>query len=140
MIATVTLDDNTEMAVASAEDLRAVLAELRERKEDCRFPTVYLEDGDAQLIVGLSRQRDRGMLYWSASPDDAPQVPATGDSSNTEAYGRNEIAMPPYTEIPVAQVLDAAEQFAATGQRPTCVTWISDDSAWTKAGPAGQTI
>jgi hypothetical protein len=137
MTATVTLDDNTDVAVASAGDLRTVLTELRERTEDCRFPTVYLEDGDAQLIVGFSRQRDRGVLYWSASPDDAPQVPATGDNSNAEVYGRNEIAMPPCTEIPVTQVLDAAEQFAATGQRPTCVTWISYEAAWTKSGSAG---
>jgi hypothetical protein len=34
--------------------------------------------------------------------------------------------MPPHAELPLAAVLAAAEEYARTGQRPTCLEWTSE--------------
>jgi hypothetical protein len=82
---------------------------------------VYITVGTDEMIVGV--RRDRGMLYWLRnSTDDA--ITIGGSNSKPAMYGANEILMPAGTELPLDTVLDAAEQFALTGQRPINVAWI----------------
>jgi hypothetical protein len=116
------------VTVATVDELRRALARARQQDGPC-FPAVYLEYGEAQLIVGFSREREHGTLYWSADPNAPSYVPADGDNEHSEVYGLNEILMPPHTEIPIEQVMNAAEQFFVTGQQPSSMNWVDYDTA-----------
>ena len=112
------LDDGTVLDV-SADDVRRKA--LREQAEH-EHSAVHLRSGDAELIIGF--RGDVGMCYWSTlSPGDA--VTAGGDNAEPVLFGSYDILVPPGAEIPVALVLDAADQFARTGERPTCVQWVN---------------
>lgn len=85
-------------------------------------------DECAALTVGV--RGSMGALLWQDEeawlPDDG-DVPANGLNADYVDYfsgGRHHNPMPPHTELPVEQVLEAVTEFARTGERPTCVEWV----------------
>lgn len=126
MHVTAAADVGTEYPIASLTDLRRVLTELAEA-DRVQHPAVHLTVGDAELLVGVSG--DRGVLYW-ISYDDGDAVATGGTNEQPVLYGANEMLMPTRTELPIDKILDATEEFATTGRRPTCVTWVGYADAW----------
>lgn len=96
---------------------------------------LHLTRGDAELVLGF--RGERGACYWRRGDHDL--VSYGGDNTDVEVYGANEIPFPPGSEIDAAAVIDAADEFAATGARPTYVTWTSYHEAM-QAAPEEPTI
>ncbi|MBB5152517.1 Imm1 family immunity protein [Saccharopolyspora phatthalungensis] len=108
------LDDGTSL---DAADVRETLISQSTRDR----AVVYLvHDNEAELVVGF--RGDRGVCLWES---DDGMVTTGGTNAETIIYGGNEIPFPPGSEIDAATVINAAEEFAVTGARPTGVDWTS---------------
>ncbi|MEU5846031.1 Imm1 family immunity protein [Saccharopolyspora shandongensis] len=123
-------DDGTPL---DAADLRATLTAESETDRNIVFICFKTDDRKAQgrdfeaafeaeLLVGF--RADRGVCMWQAYGDD-DAVTTGGTNEEAIIYGTHQIPFPPGSEIDAAAVIDAAEEFASTGARPTCVTWTS---------------
>ncbi len=76
------------------------------------------------LVVGV--RGEVGALEWI---DDERFVPANGVNPEWATYYTvhlHDNSMPPHAELPLADVLAAAEEYVRTGRRPTCVEWIPE--------------
>lgn len=114
MTLTIELEDETSL---DATDVRAALVA---QQSDDRVIVYLTHDNGAELVVGFSG--DRGVCLWQA---DGGTVSTGGTNGDVNVYGWAGIPFPPGAEIDAASVLDAAEEFAATGKRPTCLSWTS---------------
>ncbi|WP_168587412.1 Imm1 family immunity protein [Saccharopolyspora sp. ASAGF58] len=123
------LDDGTTVDVSNVWDTLTAYAATNR-------VVLHLAQGEAELAVGF--RGERGACYWRGGDAD-DLVSSGGDNADVEVYGMNEIPFPPGSEIDAATVIDAADEFAATGARPTCVTWASYHEAM-QAAPVEETI
>jgi Immunity protein Imm1 len=97
------------------------------------FPTVWWitsqDDDTTHPIMVLGLRGEMGFLNWYDDPD-IIQVPLgteyrEGPEQDYFRAGVHHAAvLSPGEEIPAAYVYEAAAQFVATGQRPTCVQWM----------------
>ncbi|MCA1194230.1 Imm1 family immunity protein [Saccharopolyspora sp. 6V] len=83
---------------------------------------LHLQQEAAELVIGF--RGGRGACYWRHGESD-DVVSTSGENTESEMYGANEIPFPPGAEIDAGTVVDAAEEFATTGVRPQCVRWTS---------------
>lgn len=114
MTVTMERDDQTPL------DATNVRAALTAQRADERV-IVHLTHGDGnELLVGL--RADRGVCMWQPNEGDG-EVTTGGDNGDVTVYGWAGVPFPPNSEIDPETVIDAADEFAATGARPTCVTW-----------------
>ncbi|MGP4015865.1 Imm1 family immunity protein [Saccharopolyspora sp. 5N708] len=113
MTLAVELDDGTALGVEA-------LRETVTRYSATDRVVLHLTQGEAQLTVGF--RGEHGVCYWRERAA-ADLVSSGGDNVETIIYGLSEIAFPPGSEIEAAMVIDAAEEFASTGARPTCIVW-----------------
>jgi immunity protein Imm1 of predicted polymorphic toxin system len=114
MTLTMELDDQTPL---DATDVRAALTSQMSNDH----VIVYLaHDNGAELAVGF--RAGRGVCLWDLCSDDAA-VTTGGTNGEVIVYGASEIPVPAGAEIDATTVIDAAEEFAMTGTRPTGVQW-----------------
>lgn len=110
------LDDGTSL---DASDVRAAL--IAHQNSD-HAVIHMMHDNGAKLTVGF---RDgSGVCLWDLGNADG-EVTAGSYNDETITYGWSQIPFPPGSEIDTASVIEAATEFAATGERPTCVTWTN---------------
>ena len=113
MTLTMELDDETPL---DATDVRVTLNEQRTTDH----VVVYLvHPNGAELAVGF--RAGRGVCLWDLYGDAA--VTTGGTNGEPVVYGATEIPVPAGAEIGAASVIDAADEFAKTGARPTVVEW-----------------
>ncbi|MGI8311901.1 Imm1 family immunity protein [Saccharopolyspora hattusasensis] len=112
MTLTMELDDQTRL---DAADVRGALIA---QQADDRVIVHLTHDDGPELVVGF--RGDRGVCLWQHGDG---EVTTGGQNEEVIVYGWSEIPFPPGAEIDAATVIAAAEEFAATGARPTCVTW-----------------
>ncbi|RKT86285.1 Immunity protein Imm1 [Saccharopolyspora antimicrobica] len=114
MTLTMELDDQTPL---DATDVRAALVAQR---ADARVIVHLKHDNGNELLVGF--RGDRGVCLWQPDEGDG-EVTTGGSNEEVMVYGWAGVPFPPGSEIDGDTVIDAAEEFATTGARPTCVTW-----------------
>jgi hypothetical protein len=91
--------------------------------------TVHSDDASRPLLV-LGIRRESGFLHWYDDPD-IDQVPmgteyVDGPTHDYFRSGTDHAAVVgPGEELPATRVYEAAVQFVATGQQPTCVRWMN---------------
>ncbi|GAA4879946.1 Imm1 family immunity protein [Saccharopolyspora cebuensis] len=125
MTLSIELEDMTSL---DATDVRSALAS---QQADERVVVHLVHDNGSELIVGF--RGDRGVCLWQL---DDGLVTTGGRNEGVEIYGWSEIPFPPGAEVDAAAVLDAAEEFAATGERPTCLSWTGYHDAMPLVDPA----
>lgn len=129
MTLVVELDDGTPVDVSTVRETLTAYATADR-------VVMHLTREGAALAVGF--RGGRGACYWRRDDGD-DLVSSGGDNADTEVYGASEIPFPPRSEIDAAAVIDASEEFAATGERPTCIQWASFQEAM-QALPIEETI
>jgi hypothetical protein len=99
------------------------------------FPTVWRitsqDDDSTHPIMAVGLRGEMGFLHWYDDPE-IYQVPLgteyrDGPEQDYFYAGvHHGPALGPGEEIPAAYVYEAAAQFVATGQRPTCIEWMDE--------------
>ncbi|MBB5155757.1 hypothetical protein BJ970_003291 [Saccharopolyspora phatthalungensis] len=108
------LDDQTPL---DAADVRATLTS---QMSDEHVIVYLVHDNGTELAIGF---RDgRGVCLWQICGDD-PAVTTGGTNDDVIVYGWSEIPVPAGAELDAETVIEAAEEFAKTGTRPTGVQW-----------------
>lgn len=121
----------TAVTVSDEAGLRAALsAEATPEARCVQLVPEPRQPSAGALLVGLNE--DRGTLWWSCPAQRESLLTDNGSNTDVVWYrsGSEENDFPPYSEISLVSVLDAAAEFLRTGQLPSGVDWIDEDAAW----------
>lgn len=115
-------------AIRQPGDLTTVLTTANDQRGSSSgrawFLVTELDIEAPCLVVGV--RGELGALEWI---DDERFVPANGLNPEWVTYYTvhlHDNSMPPRAELPLADVLAAAEEYVRTRRRPTCVEWIPE--------------
>ncbi len=113
-------------AIRQPGDLTTVLATANDQRGSSSGRVWFLvtELEAPCLVVGV--RGELGALEWI---DDERFVPSNGVNPEWVTYYTvhlHDNSMPPRAELPLADVLAAAEEYVRTRRRPTCVEWIPE--------------
>ncbi len=128
-LTTLAARDEIEIAaIRRPGDLTTVLTTANEQRGSSSGRVWFLvsaTDVEAPcLVVGV--RGEVGALEWI---DVERFVPANGVNAEWVTYYTAHLhdnSMPPRAELPLADVLAAAEEYVRTSRRPTCVEWIPE--------------
>ncbi|MHA6802983.1 Imm1 family immunity protein [Salinifilum ghardaiensis] len=122
-------DEAADLARAVVEDPPDPVCELYVRDRPC----LPFTDPEGPLFPGCGRLRVSSWpsLGWGALNYVGPSENVLVDSFNPEAFEaravlfdpEGDLWFPASASLPPARVRDAVEEYARTGQRPTCVQW-----------------
>jgi immunity protein Imm1 of predicted polymorphic toxin system len=115
-------------AIRHPGDLTTVLTTVNDQRGSSSGRVWFLiSEPDVEapcLVVGV--RGEVGAREWI---DDERFVPANGVNPEWTTYYTvhlHDNSMPPHAELPLAEVLVAAEEYVRTGRRPTCVDWTPE--------------
>lgn len=115
-------------AIRHPGDLTTVLTTVNDQRGSSSGRVWFLvSESDVEapfLVVGV--RGEVGALEWI---DNERFVPANGVNPEWTTYYTvylHDNSMPPHAELPLAEVLAAAEEYVRTGRRPTCVDWTPE--------------
>ncbi len=115
------LDDRTPL------DATNVRAALTTRTTDERVVVHLSHNNGNELLVGL--RGDRGVCLWQSEDGDG-DVTTGGHHREVTVYGWAGVPFPPASEINADTVINAAEECAVSGARPTSITWTDYHGAF----------
>jgi Immunity protein Imm1 len=112
-------------AIGRPEDIERLLTDANNARSSASGRVWFLFSGAGEdapcLVVGV---RDEvGALEWIA---DERLIPAHGSNAEWASYYTADVhdnAMPPHSELPLADVITAATEFVRTGRRPDTIEW-----------------
>ncbi|HEY3754356.1 MAG TPA: Imm1 family immunity protein [Pseudonocardiaceae bacterium] len=112
-------------AIGQPEDIGRLLTDANAARSSASGRVWFLFDGagmDAPcLAVGV--RGEVGALEWIA---DQRLVPAHGRNAEWASYYTADVhdnAMPPHSELPLAEVIATAAEFVRTCRRPDTIEW-----------------
>jgi hypothetical protein len=112
-------------AIGRPEDIGRLLTDANDARSTASGRVWFLFSGTGEdapcLAVGV--RGDVGALEWIAGER---LVPAHGVNTEWASYYTVDVhdnAMPPHSEVPLAEVIAAAAEFVRTGCRPDTIEW-----------------